>query len=62
LQTDHVIKVGLLWVVSGPSTSYQFNGRYRGRSGQSAGFFEKPNAERLLFPKAVVQASPKSQK
>ncbi len=45
-----------LWVGRGPSLSYQLNGRYRAHTGRSATNFQKPKSERLLFPKAVVQA------
>jgi len=44
-----------LWVISGPSESYQLNDRYRVQTGRSATNFQKPKSERLLFPKAVVQ-------
>jgi hypothetical protein len=38
------------------SQLYHPNGRYRAHTGRSATIFQKPKSERLLFPKAVVQA------
>jgi hypothetical protein len=50
------------WVGSGSSALYHPNGRFRVHTGRSATIFRNPKSERLLFPKAVFQASPKSQK
>jgi hypothetical protein len=50
-----------LRVVSGPSTSYQLSGRYRAHTGRSVPIFQKPEPERLLFPKADVQIAGISQ-
>jgi hypothetical protein len=42
------------------SELYHLKGRYRVHTGRSATIFQKPKFERLHFPKAVVQTSPKS--
>jgi hypothetical protein len=46
-----------LRVASGPSPSYQANGRFRAQTGRFATTFQKSKSERLLFPEADVQIS-----
>ena len=45
----------MLWVSSGPSTSYQLNVRYRGDSGRSVRIFGDRNLNDLYCDEAVVQ-------